>query len=322
MKQIGSNVMALGIALLSGVFLFFFFYVLVITKIAPKTQVKERVQRLRQVSILAQQGPFASEKVDTLSNFSFVLGLFHQIEDVIIRFVPQRVYQFVAERILQAGKQHIWNVNDCICLLLIAALSSVLFMLFLAFYAMHMSFLQGCALVFSAGLIGGGLPLACIDSMIAKRRKKIIRQLPEMLDLLCVSVEAGLSFDGAVAKVVERMQGPLIEECQKMLRDIRMGMTRRMALTNMAERCGKPEVYLFTAAVIQADRLGVSMGKTLLIQSENMRERRRQNVKEQALKAPVKMLLPLAVFIFPVLFIVVLLPTVFSILHNLAVMVK
>lgn len=314
--------MALWIASTSGLFLFFCFYVLVITKIAPKTQVKERVQQLRQVSVLAEQGSFASEKRDKPSPFSFVGEVFHQMEEVIIRFVPQRIYQIVAERILQAGKQHIWNVNDCVCFLLIASLFSTVFMLFFAFAVMHMSFLQGFTIVFSAGLIGGGLPLIFFDSLIAKRRKKIIRQLPEVLDLLCVSVEAGLSFDGAMAKVVERMQGPLIEECRKMLRDVQMGMTRRMALTNMAERCGRPEVYLFTAAVIQADRLGVSMGKTLLIQSENMRERRRQSVKEQALKAPVKILLPLAVFIFPVLFMVVLLPTVFSILHNLAVMSK
>ncbi|SEJ79635.1 tight adherence protein C [Propionispira arboris] len=314
--------MALSIALLSGLFLFFFFYALVVTKIAPKTQVKERVQRLRQASILAEQGLFASEKADKPLPFSFVWEMVHQMEEVIIRFVPQRVYQIVAERILQAGKQHIWNVNDWVCLLLIASLVSVLFMSFFAFSVMNLSFLQGVTLVFSSALIGGGLPLVFFDSLIATRRKKIIRQLPEVLDLLCVSVEAGLSFDGAMAKVVERMQGPLIEECQKMLRDIRMGMTRRMALTNMSDRCGRPEVYLFTAAVIQADRLGVSMGKTLLIQSENMRERRRQTVKEQALKAPVKILLPLAIFIFPVLFMVVLLPTVFSILHNLTVMSK
>jgi tight adherence protein C len=171
--------------------------------------------------------------------------------------------------------------------------------------------------VLCALILGAALPVVFLDSLIAKRRKLILRQLPEVLDLLCVSVQAGLSFDGAMAKVADKMKGPLIDECTKMLRDIRMGMTRRQALTNMAERCRIQEVHLFTAAVVQSDRLGVSMAKTLVVQSENMRERRRQTVKEQALKAPVKMLFPLAVFIFPALFVVVLLPTVFSILRNL-----
>ena len=130
------------------------------------------------------------------------------------------------------------------------------------------------------------------------------------------------SFDGAMTKVADKMQGALIDECSKMLRDIRMGMTRRQALTNMADRCQLQEVHLFVAAVVQSDRLGVSIGKTLLIQSENMRERRRQAIKEQAMKAPVKILLPLVLFIFPTLFIIALLPTVLSLAHNMGVIGK
>ena len=143
----------------------------------------------------------------------------------------------------------------------------------------------------------------------------MLKQLPDVLDMLCVSVQAGLSFDGAMTKLTDKMHGPLIDECRKMLRDVRMGMTRKLALTNMAERCNIQDIHLFTAAVIQSDRLGVSMSKTLQIQAENMRERRRQNIKEAALKAPIKMLFPLILFILPALFIVVLLPS----LLNLAV---
>jgi tight adherence protein C len=208
-------------------------------------------------------------------------------------------------------------VNAFVCFWLVSAVSFMVVMVFFAFHANRMLFVQGFALVLCALFLGAALPVVWLDSLIAKRRKAILRQLPEVLDLLCVSVQAGLSFDGALTRVTDRMRGPLIDEFSKMLQDSRMGMTRRLALTSMADRCQVPEVHLFTAAIVQSDRLGVSISRTLVIQAENMRERRRQSVKEQALKAPVKLLFPLAVFIFPALFVVILLPTIFSILNNL-----
>lgn len=298
-------------------FLFLFFYLFVITKIAPKTQVKERVQRLRRPATLDEQVRFESENLNKPFTERIILPFFHQIEEWMIRIAPGRIYEMLADRIMRAGKQYVWSVNAFVCFWMISSVAFMVVMVFFAFYVKHMAFIQGFALVLCALILGAALPVVFLDSLIAKRRKLILRQLPEVLDLLCVSVQAGLSFDGAMAKVADKMKGPLIDECTKMLRDIRMGMTRRQALTNMAERCRIQEVHLFTAAVVQSDRLGVSMAKTLVVQSENMRERRRQTVKEQALKAPVKMLFPLAVFIFPALFVVVLLPTVFSILRNL-----
>lgn len=314
--------MALWIALAGGFFSFLLFYLLVITKIAPKTQVKERVQQLRRPFSLDEQVRFESDRLNKPFIDRLILPFFQQLEERLVRLAPARIYEVLEERIMRAGRQHIWSVNAFVCLWMISSVAFMVVMVFFAFHVRHMAFLQGFVLVLCGLFIGAALPVAFLDSMIAKRRKTILRQLPDVLDLLCISVQAGLSFDGAMAKVTEKMKGPLTEECGKMLRDVRMGMTRRLALTNLAERCKIQEVYLFTAAVIQSDRLGVSMAKTLAIQSENMRERRRQAVKEQALKAPVKMLLPLAVFIFPALFIVVLLPTIFSILNNLKVFGK
>jgi tight adherence protein C len=308
--------MAVWISISCGFILFMVFYLLVITKIAPKTQVKERMQRLRRPASLAEQARFESEKLNKPFTERIILPFFQKIEQQVTRLAPERISEVLAKRIMRAGKQHVWSVNAFVCFWMLSSVSLMIITVFFTFYARQMIFIQGFALSLCALAIGALLPIAFLDSLIAKRQRAILRQLPEVLDLLCVSVQAGLSFDGAMAKVSDKMKGPLIAECSKLLRDIRMGMSRRLALTNLAERCSLPEVYLFTAAVIQSDRLGVSMAKTLVIQAENMRERRRQTVKEQALKAPVKMLFPLAAFIFPVLFIIVLFPMVISILHS------
>ena len=165
--------------------------------------------------------------------------------------------------------------------------------------------------------IGAYLPFFWIKRMIAKRHKAILQSMPDVLDLLCVSVQAGLGFDGALGKVTAKLKGPLIEEFERLLQELRMGVTRRQALTRLAKRCGIQEMQLFTAAIIQADKLGVGMAQTLEIQSSNMREARRQRAKEEAAKLPVKILFPTMIFIFPVMFVVVLGPAIVSLVNSM-----
>ena len=165
--------------------------------------------------------------------------------------------------------------------------------------------------------IGAYLPFFWIKRMIAKRHKAILQSMPDVLDLLCVSVQAGLGFDGALGKVTAKLKGPLIDEFERLLQELRMGVTRRQALTRLAKRCGIQEMQLFTAAIIQADKLGVGMAQTLEIQSSNMREARRQRAKEEAAKLPVKILFPTMIFIFPVMFVVVLGPAIVSLVNSM-----
>ena len=134
------------------------------------------------------------------------------------------------------------------------------------------------------------------------------RSFPSALDLLAVSVEAGLSFDSAVAKLTEQMEGPLVDEFELMLAEIRMGDSRENALKKLAERSGVPEVASFARAMIQADRLGVSIGRLLRSQATETRLKREAAAEERAMKAPIKMLFPTVLFIFPALFLVVLGP--------------
>ena len=184
-------------------------------------------------------------------------------------------------------------------------------------YSKNMPFARGLLTLLS--FIGAGvfMPFFILRRMVEQRQEAIRQSMPDVLDLLCVSVQAGLGFDGALGKVTAKMKGPLIEEFERLLQELRMGVTRRNALVRLAKRCGIEEMKLFTAALIQAEKLGVGMAQVLEIQSENMREMRRQRAKEQAAKLPVKILFPTVIFIFPVMFVVVLGPALVTIARSL-----
>ena len=156
------------------------------------------------------------------------------------------------------------------------------------------------------------VPDLYLQQRIRKRQQDITLAIPDILDLLTVSVEAGLGFDAAVARVVDKAEGPLAEELGRMLYEMRIGRPRRDALRDLSERTGVGYLQNFAAAVIQADQLGVSISKVLRIQSQDIRRQRRQKAEEEAMKAPIKMLLPLVGLVFPSLFIILLGP---SILH-------
>jgi tight adherence protein C len=161
------------------------------------------------------------------------------------------------------------------------------------------------------GLIG---PEIFLTMKTRSRRDTIRSELPDALDLLAVSVEAGLGFDGAVAKLVDHMEGPLIDEFGLMMSEIRVGETRTVALRKMAERVDATELSNFVRAVIQAEQLGISLGRILRVQATDTRLRRQAAAEEKAMKAPIKMLFPTVFFIFPALFIVILGPAFLNIM--------
>ncbi len=146
------------------------------------------------------------------------------------------------------------------------------------------------------------------------RSWSMVLQLPDALDLLTISVEAGLGFDAALAKVVEKMEGPLVDEFRQALAEVRMGRTRREALRDVVNRADAQPVSNFIGAIIQAEQLGVPIAKVLQIQSNQLRIERRQRAEEAAAKAPVKMLFPMVGCIFPTIFIVILGPAVVTIM--------
>ena len=167
-------------------------------------------------------------------------------------------------------------------------------------------------------LIGAALgymaPEFWLGRKIRARSMAMVLQLPDALDLLTISVEAGLGFDAALAKVVEKMEGPLVDEFRQALAEVRMGRQRRDALRDVATRADAQSVSNFIGAIVQAEQLGVPIAKVLQIQSNQLRIERRQRAEEAAAKAPVKMLFPMVGCIFPTIFIVILGPAVVTIM--------
>jgi len=145
------------------------------------------------------------------------------------------------------------------------------------------------------------------------RKEKIKADLPDALDLLAVSVEAGLGFDASMAKINEHMEGPLAEEFGLTLSEMRIGESRQEALKRLSERVDAPELSAFTRAIIQADKLGTSLGRILRVQAADARLRRQAAAEERAMKAPIKMLFPTVLFIFPAMFLVILGPAILNI---------
>jgi len=177
------------------------------------------------------------------------------------------------------------------------------------------SLLMRVTVMLAAFLAGDLIPVYLLKSKIKERKIKMTQQLPDILDLLTVSVEAGLSFDGAMEKVATRGRNEMTREFGKAVKEIGIGKTRRRALTDMSKRCDLPDLQIFISSIIQAEQMGVSIGKILRIQADNIRVKRRQRAQETALKAPVKMLFPLILFIFPSLFIVLLGPAMIKMME-------
>ena len=220
----------------------------------------------------------------------------------------------LADRTRQRLREARANVSPGLFLLARAAGGLLLTALYLL-YALRGSgwtiLIVGLALVFFYA--GQRLPDIWLSLRIDGRRNQITKALPDALDLIVVCVEAGYGLEAAIAKVTESTQGPLAEEFAQALAEINLGRARRDALREMGERAGSTDLRTFVAAILQAELMGVGIASALRIQADAMRVRRRQRAEELIAKAPVKMIIPLAAFIFPSLFVVLLGPAMMKI---------
>jgi tight adherence protein C len=195
----------------------------------------------------------------------------------------------------------------------------VFFFLFVVLGVLSFPVLIGFLMAGVGLLFGYTIPEFWLGGRVKKRQKAIIMMIPDALDLLTISVRAGLGFDAALGRVVEKLKGPLSDEFRRALAEVRVGKARREALRDIVPRTEVPPLTNFIGAIIQAEQLGVSISKVLQVQSEQLRIERRQRAEEQAAKAPIKMLFPLVGCIFPSLFIVILGPAIILIVQNLTV---
>ncbi|MGH9177719.1 MAG: type II secretion system F family protein [Acidimicrobiales bacterium] len=232
------------------------------------------------------------------------------------RFTPQDYITKSAEKLTHAGLSRADDLDRFLAIR-VATVALVPVALFLCFVVLPLEGRTPFALaIFLVMLLVLG-PDAMLNRKVEERQRAIQMRLPDVLDLLTISVEAGLGFEQALDRTVSAVPGPLSEEFGRMIGEVRAGSTRAEGLRALEQRTGVPEVKSFVLALLQADTFGVSIGNILRQQADEMRVRRRQLVQEIAQKAPVKMLFPMVFCIFPSLFVVVLSPAMFSIADNL-----
>jgi tight adherence protein C len=174
--------------------------------------------------------------------------------------------------------------------------------------------LQTMGLVAGITFTGFALPTLLVNRRIRANQKEILQAMPDAMDLLTICVEAGLGFDAAMKKVVEKWDNGLAAAFARVLHEVQLGKLRREALRDMSDRIGVDEMESFVAAVIQSEQLGVSMSRVLRVQSDAMRVKRRQRAEESAQKAPIKMLLPMVFLIFPTIMIILLGPAILQLI--------
>jgi tight adherence protein C len=256
---------------------------------------------------------YTAEKETNLHQGTFIERIITPVIGKATGFVdkitPKNYYNQMEKRIKEAGYPKGVSVGGIVSFQIIMTCFSIVIAILLKISAETP---LSKVIIIVAALLGiiNMLPKYYLKHRIALRQKEIEKSLPDALDLLTVSIEAGLSFDGAVAKLVEKMSGVLIDEFAIALKEMRVGVSKRDAFKSLIERVPVPSLVTFVGSILQADQLGVSLGNVLRIQSSLARQKRRQKTQENAMKAPVKMLLPMILFIMPTIFIVILGPVV------------
>jgi tight adherence protein C len=278
---------------------------------SERAEVRESLRRLEgyQIQDVRDQEMLApmSERV--------VAPLLEGLSGIANRFTPAGYGEGVAQKLVMAGNPANLNVDKVLVLKLLGIVSVVLWVPIVL--ALHFSgFLTVVAIVILWGA-SFMYPDVLVNRKIEERQKEISRKLPDILDLLVISVEAGLGFEQALDRTTVAVPGALSDEFRRMLHEIRIGSSRADALRAMAERTAVPELRAFIMAMLQADTFGVSISRLLRSQADEMRTRRRLRAQEQAQKAPVKMLFPLVFCIFPSIFVVILGPAIIQISRSL-----
>ena len=223
---------------------------------------------------------------------------------LMLKINPRTSIDGVSAKLMAAGMR----TTSPSAFLAAKAFFGLLGLVFGVVFASSMPGMRGLLFVVVLTAIGFFAPTYFVVLRARRRQESVSADLPDALDLLAVSVEAGLGFDGAIAKLTEHMEGDLIDEFEFALGEMRVGEGRAEALKKMAERVPAHEMASFVRAIIQADQLGISLGRLLRVQATDARLKRQAAAEEKAMKAPIKMLFPMVLFIFPAMFIVILGP--------------
>ncbi len=241
--------------------------------------------------------------------------LFHKVAAVFSHLIPKGNTSATAKKLAAAGLAGQWESSEWKALQYgLGILSGTI--VFVLLSLVSVAYLQNLGMAFLGMLFGYLFPDSWLKAKVRHRLTEIQDTLPDVLDLLTVSVEAGLGFDAALLKVSEKQKRVLGQEFLRVLQEIKMGRPRRDALRDMSKRFEVEDLRSFISSLVQADQLGISIGGVLRNQSIQIRQKRRQRSEEKAQKAPIKMMLPLVFFIFPCIFIVVLGPIILQLMDS------
>jgi tight adherence protein C len=294
-------------------------FLLVYGLLQARARKKERVQKRLSVFLDGEQlfkrkEPVAKQNRESVFS-QLIKPVFQDFKRSFRKKMPGEKTAKIEEKLQLAGNP--WRMSPVDFRLLQVGLLILLPLIFGAYGALLNG---GAGLVFIfviAGIVAGlGLPRLYLKQKTKVRNRLALRELPDILDLLTVSLEAGLGFDSAVSKVVSKKKGVIADEFHRCLEEIRLGKTRREALSAIRDRLDVDEVKSFISSILQAEKLGVGMVQVLRVQSSEVREQRKQRAEEEAMKAPIKMLFPLVLFIFPSLFIVLLGPAIIQFIQT------
>lgn len=291
------------------IFMFFYGTMLILNK--SKLTIGYRIKQVKNID---------TDDSSDIEKKSFSQRALRPFQQKIIRFImkamPSRKIILLKKKLEKAGLLKNKTAENWIYIrIMIMLIFSILFGLLS--YTIEANLFKSLTISLLMMLLISTVFNFYLSKEIDARKKMIVKDLPYTLDLITVSVEAGLSFDGAMARVIANIKGELCDEFAKTLKEIRMGIQRKVALKNMSERCDVKELSMLLTSLIQADDLGVGLGNVLRIESVGLREHRKQVARETAMKAPIKMLFPLIFFIFPSIFIIILGPTLIKILKIL-----
>src|SRR3954451_13269998 len=292
--------LALSLACLAGAV-----YLLGEVATAPARQRSASVRRAAnygRVRLASDVGPRFRERV--------VTPLLARTAGLVLPLTPKTTVEGVAGKLLAAGLSQRITPSNFLAGKGLVAGAGAFFGLVLGATVGSVGFLLAIVLA----VLGFMAPDLAVAARARSRREAVRAELPDTLDLLAVSVEAGVGFDGAVGEVTEHMDGALSEELALVLGEMRVGEIRQDALKKLGERVPAPELSAFVRAIIQADQLGISLGRILRVQAADTRLRRQAAAEERAMKAPIKMLFPTVVFIFPAMFLLVLGPAMMNLL--------
>ncbi len=272
---------------------------------------EDRLLQSRLDELSVSDEPLELRSLELSQPFSerVIFPIARKLGEFAIRFTPQNARQSIEKKLELSGTSS--KIDPTIILAL--QFIGIFFFGGIVFFVLNIGSLNwpvGRKLLLSLafGFIGFYFPQLYLGSQISKRQKEIRKAMPDALDLLTICVEAGLGFDAAMAKVSEKWESQLSMAFTRVIQEVQLGKVRKDALRDMAERIGLSEMTSFVAAVVQSEQLGVSLSKVLRIQSDQMRVKRRQLAEEEAHKAPIKMLIPMGLLIFPSLMIVLLTP--------------